>query len=294
MKANDFSDLFISTVQNQTLLLCKNARHICHVPHISSTSAGAEFSPGALAEVGVWPVRLIGNAIMVWRTREGWVSNEDSLADVYTFCCREFAIVQRFVMFHVGWLGCCLKVTPLSLRCWAEGYAIVEHFVTRCLIKPSRGFVWLNYLGITNVTTIFVERFQILFSALAVDISGKGRSCFLVSCKESAFWRNRTPFRSCLSPPPSSVWFCVEASDFERVLTMVHLLGLWTLSVVWFCKKNRVSETSALRPKGTWERGTTHLYLKLFSVTGWLARQIHISSLLESKKLQGTLVQALR
>jgi hypothetical protein len=72
---------------------------------------------------------------------------------------------------------------------------------------------------------------------------------FLFRAKKARFKGIKLP--SARPPSSQSIWFYVEASEFERVLTVVHLLGLWTLSVVWFCRRNVVSETPALGPEGT-------------------------------------------
>jgi hypothetical protein len=103
------------------------------------------------------------------------------------------------------------------------------------------------------VTTFLVERFQILFSACItgpvrqlIFLERDGTVC-LFRAKKARCKGTKLPSAR-LSP---SVWLYVEASEFERVLTMVHLLGLWTLSVVWLKKK--VPQASAVGPKGTRE-----------------------------------------
>lgn len=67
-KKEDFPDSLISTVQDQTLRLRRNASQT-HVsrprPFLNFCRRRAESR--AVAAVGVSPVRLIGNAIEVWR-----------------------------------------------------------------------------------------------------------------------------------------------------------------------------------------------------------------------------------
>jgi len=55
-----------------------------------------------------------------------------------------------------------------------------------------------------------------------------------------------------------SVWFYVEASEFEKVLTMLRLLGLCTLSVVWYYLKKKKAVFRKVRLSGQRIRGETH------------------------------------